>query len=233
MARWVQFGFVAIMALGLGVYLGSQGDRSLEKLVEIEEESWHSALSSAEPLPSHEPALAELPVAENEEIEEKASKISGNSDSSLQAKLEIQEAKQSVFSLLKENKRFRKEVLDLENQIRRLTHSLADVKLENDRLRIQIRGFQDQRDEVSIPGPNIPEVCSVIDINEELNLVVLNRGLEDGIQHRMQLSVVRDDSRIAGLEAVNVRSRITGAAITYLKENETIRAGDRAIPARN
>lgn len=230
MARWVQFGIVACVAFGLGVYLRSQSGRSLENLIEMEKGQEVSGSPSALwPAPVESPDPSPLGLEEDEISTDQPEKT----DETPRAELEIQVAKQGVLALLSENKKFRKEVLDLEGQIRKLTHSLAEDKLENDRLRLKIGEIQDKRTEVSIPGPSIPEVCEVIDINKKLNLVVLNRGSADGIQHRMQLTVIREGSRIAQLEAVNVRSRITGAAITFLEENETVVAGDRVIPTRN
>ena len=229
MARWVQFGFVVLFALGFGVYLGIQRGRSLENLMKMGSQADVSGVvSDSRSLPAGRTHAGDT-VKETVKTKENTVKLSQNS----YADLEIREAKQSVLALVDENKKIRKEVLDLESQIRRLTHSLAEEKLENDRLRIKIGEIQDKRTAVPTPGPSIPEVCEVIDINEELNLVVLNRGSTDGIQHGMQLAVVRDGTVIAQLEAVNVRSRIAGAAIKFLNENETMIPGDRVIPGRN
>ena len=230
MARWAQVVFIVIcFATIFGLSLWKTGSRSLEKL-----NNEASAPERLAETPSLRVGAGRIPVlsmkmaseAKTPQIAENVREIRETA----QEELEIREAKQSVLALLEENKRFRKEVLDLEKQIRRLTHSLAKEKLENDRLRVQIGQFQDRRSAVPVPGSSIPEFCEIIDVNEDLNLVVLDRGSEDGIQHRMQLAVVREGSWVARLEAVNVRSRVTGATIKILKDNETIVPGDRVVP---
>lgn len=210
MMRWVQ-GFLTAGCIAVLIWLVSQQDRSRS----LEEGSIEQ----------------EIVLEVFEEIlepEEKAPDV--KKELILKAKtLEMREARQSIRVLFEENKSFRKEVLDLREQIRRLAHSSAQERVENDQLHLQIRELEEGQRSGKLVADSIDTSFKVIDVNEDLGLVVLDQGSAAGIRNRMRFAVLRGGKQLAVLEAVNVRERITGAAIKEIKQGEIIVEGDRVI----
>jgi hypothetical protein len=72
------------------------------------------------------------------------------------------------------------------------------------------------------------ESTTVLDVNPDLRLVVLNIGLVEGARVGMPVAVLRGDRVVAELRIVEVRQRISGALIEQVNENVTLKAGDKA-----
>jgi hypothetical protein len=70
--------------------------------------------------------------------------------------------------------------------------------------------------------------ATVLDVNPNLRLVVLNVGFLQGARVGMPLIVWRGDRAVAQLKIVEVRQRICGALIERVEKNVTLRAGDKA-----
>jgi hypothetical protein len=70
--------------------------------------------------------------------------------------------------------------------------------------------------------------ATVLDVNPNLRLVVLNVGLLQGARVGMPLVVWRGDRVVAQLKIVEVRQRICGALIERVEKKVTLRAGDKA-----
>ena len=77
------------------------------------------------------------------------------------------------------------------------------------------------------------ESATVLDVNQDLRLVVLNVGLLEGARVGMPLVVLRGDHVVAELRIVEVRKRICGALIEQVEKNVTLKAGDRAQVTKN
>ena len=77
------------------------------------------------------------------------------------------------------------------------------------------------------------ESVTVLDVNPDLRLVVLNVGLLEGARVGMPLVVLRGDRVVAELRIVEVRQRISGALIERVEKKVTLNAGDKARVTRN
>jgi hypothetical protein len=75
--------------------------------------------------------------------------------------------------------------------------------------------------------------ATVLDVNPDLRLVVLNIGQTRGARIGMPMVVVRGERVVAELKVVEVRQRICGALIERVKEGVTLKTGDVARVARN
>ena len=75
--------------------------------------------------------------------------------------------------------------------------------------------------------------ATVLDVNPDLRLVVLNVGLLQGARIGMPLVVLRGDRVIAELKIVDVRQRICGALIERTEKTVTLKTGDVARVAKN
>jgi len=75
--------------------------------------------------------------------------------------------------------------------------------------------------------------ATVLDVNPDLRLVVLNIGQLQGSRIGMPLVVIRGEHVVAELKIVEVRQRICGALIEQVKEGVTLKTGDVARVARN
>ena len=75
--------------------------------------------------------------------------------------------------------------------------------------------------------------ATVLDVNPDLRLVVLNVGLLQGARIWMPLVVLRGDRVIAELKIVDVRQRICGALIERMEKMVTLKTGDVARVAKN
>jgi hypothetical protein len=77
------------------------------------------------------------------------------------------------------------------------------------------------------------ESTTVLDVNADLRLVVLNIGLLEGARVGMPLVVLRGDRVVAELRIVEVRQRISGALVERMEKKITLKAGDKARVTRN
>ena len=75
--------------------------------------------------------------------------------------------------------------------------------------------------------------ATVLDVNPDLRLVVLNVGLLQGARIGMPLVVLRGDRVIAELKIVDVRQRICGALIERTEKQVTLKTGDVARVTKN
>jgi len=75
--------------------------------------------------------------------------------------------------------------------------------------------------------------ATVLDVNPNLRLVVLNVGLLHGARIGMPLVVLRGDRVVAELKIVDVRQRICGALIERTEKTVTLKTGDVARVAKN
>jgi cell shape-determining protein MreC len=75
--------------------------------------------------------------------------------------------------------------------------------------------------------------ATVLDVNPDLRLVVLNIGQVQGARIGMPMVVMRGENVVAELKVVEVRQRICGALIEQVREGVTLKTGDVARVARN
>jgi hypothetical protein len=78
----------------------------------------------------------------------------------------------------------------------------------------------------SATGEGTLGAATVLDVNPNLRLVVLNVGLVHGARVGMPLVVLRGDRVVAELKIVEVRQRICGALIERLETRVTLKTGD-------
>jgi len=81
-------------------------------------------------------------------------------------------------------------------------------------------------------GPGSLESATVLDVNPDLRLVVLNIGQAQGARVGMPMVVMRGERVIAELKVVEVRQRICGAVIDRVDHGITLKTGDVAHVAR-
>jgi hypothetical protein len=75
--------------------------------------------------------------------------------------------------------------------------------------------------------------ATVLDVNPDLRLVVLNIGQLQGARIGMPMVVERGEHVVAELKVVEVRRRICGALIEQMKQGVTLKTGDVARVAKN
>jgi len=75
--------------------------------------------------------------------------------------------------------------------------------------------------------------ATVVDVNPDLRLVVLNIGEAQGARVGMPMVVMRGERVVAELKVVEVRQRICGALIDRVERGITLKTGDVAHVARN
>ena len=75
--------------------------------------------------------------------------------------------------------------------------------------------------------------ATVLSVNPDLRLVVLNVGLLQGARIGMPVVVLRGDLVIAELKIVDVRQRICGALIERTEKKITLKTGDVARVSKN
>lgn len=219
MTRWVQAGFLLLCSAAvIAVWIGRLPDCSL-----IEERDFsriavaHSLMSPSNNVTVTRSQEADLP----QEFQSFPGGVSS----------EEMEAREALKGLLRENENFRKEVLDLKEQIRRLTHFLAEEKLENDRMRLRTYAMESGGLPVSSEAKDLPSSGRVLDVNPELEVIVLDQGSESGVRHGMEFAVVRQERWIGRIRAVDVRERISGAeVIEIFSKDVMVSRGDRVVP---
>jgi hypothetical protein len=75
--------------------------------------------------------------------------------------------------------------------------------------------------------------ATVLDMNPDLRLVVLNIGLLQGARVGMPLVMLRGNRVVAELKIVEVRQRICGALIERVEKQVTLKAGDIVRVTKN
>ena len=143
--------------------------------------------------------------------------------------LVTQESRLVTSRLSAENSLLRSEVEDLRRRNAKLGEALAAAQAALDR-REERRAREEapSRD----PLPDAPIESTVVDVNPELGMVVLDAGSRDGMRYGLALSVLRDRRRVAGIRVVDVRERIAGAVVEETARGEAPQTGDRAVLTR-
>ena len=77
------------------------------------------------------------------------------------------------------------------------------------------------------------ESATVLDVNKDLRLVVLNIGIAEGARVGMPLVVLRGDRAVAELRIVEVRQRISGALIEQVEKKVIVKPGDKVRVTKN
>ena len=117
--------------------------------------------------------------------------------------------------------------LMLESFTKKLS-SVLDVLQASDLLRQEVTaGVSEFRTEIERPVRALPSVagrgganptmpaCRVLAVNGALQLVVLDAGLDRGVRHGMNLTITNPDRTVVRIRVVDVRSYISGAAVTH------------------
>lgn len=143
--------------------------------------------------------------------------------------LVTQESRLVTSRLSAENSLLRSEVEDLRRRNAKLGEALAAAQAALDR-----REERRAREEGAArePVPDAPIESTVVDVNPELGMVVLDAGSRDGMRYGLALSVLRDRRRVAGIRVVDVRERIAGAVVEETARGEAPQTGDRAVLTR-
>ena len=147
------------------------------------------------------------------------------------APVESRESRLATMALADQNAALRQEIGGLEEQVRQLTASLASVRAEADVFRAQL-----ERAELAMESPGtgvlLREAFQVTDVDERLRMVILDAGSLQGVKPGMRFQVLRGDKPVAEVRAVDVRSRVSGAAVEETWAGQVPQKGDRAIPRR-
>lgn len=143
--------------------------------------------------------------------------------------LVTQESRLVTSRLSAENSLLRSEVEDLRRRNAKLGEALAAAQAALDR-----REERRAREEgpAREPVPDAPIESTVVDVNPELGMVVLDAGSRDGMRYGLALSVLRDRRRVGAVRVVDVRERIAGAVVEETARGEAPQTGDRAVLAR-
>lgn len=142
------------------------------------------------------------------------------------------EAVMAAPLLVEENEQLRGRVAQLDGQVAELTVLLAETRAVLDRLQVQ----RDQLPEISgLAGQDVSgeQTLSVLEVNRDLALVVLNGGVMAGMKPGLVLAILRDERVVARVRAIDVRKAISGARIETVLGNEYPQQGDRVIVWRS
>jgi len=145
--------------------------------------------------------------------------------------LEIKESKALISDLSRQNEKLLKEKLAIEKKLASLTASLARTKVELDSFRAKNEKGIFAEVSGNIPRGNQPVEAEVLDVNPDLNIVILNKGSQQGMQLGMQFSVVRGEDVIAKIKVIEVRDTFAGTRIIE-KLRGWPTSGDRVIIPR-
>ena len=139
----------------------------------------------------------------------------------------IQEGSPAWFS---QQKKLLQEKLDLEKRITTVRASLVLAQTEMDRLRAEKDNGGLGKPVVLIgdSGPSLYE-GQVVDVNLDLQLVILNLGRNQGLQHGMIFTRTRDGIPRGLVRVLDVRNDIAGAVIEENLEGDLPRRGDRLL----
>lgn len=144
--------------------------------------------------------------------------------------VEQREARLATLSLSEQNAALRQEVRAVREQVRRLTDTLAAVRMEADLYKARLdQGALEQWDE---PAAALEGELRVLDVNPELRMVILDGGARRGVRPGLRLAVLRGDRAVARLAVVDVRPLLAGAIIEDTRPGLMPEAGDRVVPAR-
>lgn len=143
--------------------------------------------------------------------------------------LVTQESRLVTSRLSAENALLRSELDDMRRRNAKLGEALAAAQAALDR-----REERRAREEgpAREPVPDAPIESTVVDVNPELGMVVLDAGSRDGMRYGLALSVLRDRRRVGAVRVVDVRERIAGAVVEETARGEAPQTGDRAVLAR-
>lgn len=135
------------------------------------------------------------------------------------------EAQIAAAELARQNELLKAEIVRLRDEVGRLTLSLAKAKAEIDEL-----GIGGRR---AAAEATVHEAKSagwlVADLNPDLKLAVIDAGRGSGLKQGMTVYVVRDGKNVARLRIVDVRERISGAAIEEIFDAGRPAKGDRVV----
>ncbi|MBU0678054.1 MAG: hypothetical protein KJ626_08035 [Verrucomicrobia bacterium] len=199
MSRWVQFGYVSVIVLLGGLVV------------------WQYRAQRS---------LNDAPVMGESSVSiEPAKKVVKQGERGLG---EI-EARLAIVQIDEENARLRKEVLDLRKQVRKLSDFLASALAEIDGLKLRSKGEAFSLDRADATAMKTETGIRLVDVNESLRLVVLDKGGEAGIRHGMVFGVVRGESVIGRIKVADVRDNIAGAEIEHVEEGAFPVPGDRVV----
>jgi hypothetical protein len=123
----------------------------------------------------------------------------------------------------------RRQVLELEAELRALRDALVRAREESDRLRLEVRSARAGETLPGYDGVGTPREAMVLEADRALGFAALGAGAEDGMRAGLTYRVLRGDEVIAAVETTAVRRRLAGAIVRAVRKGEFPRAGDRAV----
>ena len=142
--------------------------------------------------------------------------------------LEIQESKALISDLSSQNKKLLKEKLAIEKKLASVTASFARSKAELDSFKATNEKGIFAKVSNNTTSLTQPVEAEVLDVNPDLNIVILNKGSQQGMQLGVLFSVIRGEDVIAKIKVIEVRETFTGTRIIEKLRGWPI-SGDRVI----
>ena len=160
--------------------------------------------------------------------------IIGSSLTDLQLQERLVDSVRNLYASEKEKVRLIQRVTDLNQALKVLlkTAEFSDLQARS-ALEVELRLTNRLLEELKGSGVKAGVVdlnnATVMNLNENLSLVILNVGRAQGVQLNMPFVILRDDKVVGNVRIVEVRDKFSGAVIERYKAGEEIREGDRAI----
>ena len=126
----------------------------------------------------------------------------------------------------------------LRSQVRLLTKALAAARAEADGLKAELdrRRFEEAGGAARV-GPGAEGFTGsdirVLDVNQELQMVILSGGAQEGLKPGMTFAVVNGDRVVARVRVVDVREKIAGAVVEERDGKSYPQVRDRAVMAES
>jgi Flp pilus assembly secretin CpaC len=125
------------------------------------------------------------------------------------------------------------EIRVLKGQIKGLREALVSSKVEIDQLKVRLQ--KRDSEEAESAGNGLAKSATVkdkeyliLDVNEDLGMVILNGGRQDGVRPGVMFDVLSKDRVMTRVRVVDVRAAISGAVIQDM-DRELPKVQDRAI----
>lgn len=97
---------------------------------------------------------------------------------------------------------------------------------ENAGYAMLLQAYREKYGELADLGPRIDALIKNVD--NEQGLVVLSVGEEDKVQVGREFTIYRGDSFVAMVKVIRLFPNLSGARVTWLKDGDQIRIGDKA-----
>ncbi len=142
---------------------------------------------------------------------------------------EWRESERLIAVLSEEREKKTKEILELNNQLRKVHVSLVKVEWERNQLAEKMEVLELEKVKHFYDDSVVPDRVSIIAVNKPLSLIVLRAGRDRGVKPGLTYTLLHDSRVLGTARVVDVRERISGAVIESLYSDQWPDKEDRAV----